>query len=58
MLPAAQRATTKRACVRCGHTAIRERRSDAISDYHGLQLYATKRQGDLVTDSGYTLSAR
>ena len=56
LLPTAQRATTNALRPYKGYTAIRERRSDAISNYHALQLYATKRQGDLVMTASYTLS--
>ena len=31
-----------------GYTAIRMRLSDATSNYHGMQLYAAKRKGDLL----------
>lgn len=33
-----------------------QRRSEAESNYNGLQLYATKRQGDFSFTVGYTLS--
>jgi hypothetical protein len=33
-----------------GYTAIRMRLSDATSNYHGMQLYAAKRKGDLLDD--------
>jgi len=39
-----------------GYTAIRMRLSDATSNYHGLQLYAAKRKGDLLMTSSYTWS--
>ncbi|MGH8526216.1 MAG: carboxypeptidase regulatory-like domain-containing protein, partial [Gammaproteobacteria bacterium] len=39
-----------------GYTAIRMRLSDATSNYHGLQLYAAKRKGDLLMTLGYTWS--
>ncbi len=39
-----------------GYTAIRMRLSDATSNYHGMQLYAAKRQGDLLLTTSYTWS--
>ena len=39
-----------------GYTAIRMRLSDATSNYHGMQLYAAKRKGDLLMTSSYTWS--
>jgi hypothetical protein len=39
-----------------GYTAIRMRLSDATSNYHGLQLYAAKRKGDLLMTTSYTWS--
>jgi hypothetical protein len=39
-----------------GYTAIRMRLSDATSNYHGMQLYAAKRQGDLLMTTSYTWS--
>lgn len=56
LLPAAQRATANALRPYKGYSAIRERRTDAIANYHGLQLYGTKRQGDLVLTASYTLS--
>ena len=39
-----------------GFTAIRMRMSDATSNYHGMQLYAAKRKGDLLMTASYTWS--
>ena len=39
-----------------GYTAIRMRLSDATSNYHGMQLYAAKRKGDLLMTTAYTWS--
>jgi hypothetical protein len=39
-----------------GFTAIRMRLSDATSNYHGMQLYAAKRKGDLLLTTSYTWS--
>ena len=39
-----------------GYTAIRMRLSDSTSNYHGMQLYAAKRKGDLLMTSSYTWS--
>ena len=39
-----------------GYTAIRMRLSDATSNYHGMQLYAAKRKGDLLMTASYTWS--
>lgn len=55
-LPSAQRASTNFLRPYKGYSSIRQRRSEAESDYNGLQLYATKRQGDFSFTVGYTLS--
>ena len=39
-----------------GYTAIRMRTSDSTSNYHGMQLYAAKRKGDLLMTTSYTWS--
>jgi hypothetical protein len=39
-----------------GYTAIRMRMSDSTSNYHGMQLYAAKRKGDLLMTMSYTWS--
>jgi hypothetical protein len=55
-LPSAQRASTNFLRPYKGYSSIRQRRSEAESNYNGLQLYATKRQGDFSFTVGYTLS--
>jgi hypothetical protein len=55
-LPAAQRFTVNALRPYKGYSVIQQRRSDAITNYNGLQLYATKRQGDLTLTASYTLS--
>ena len=47
-LPAAQRADTNYLRPYKGYSAIRQRRSDAFSDYNGLQLYVNKRRATSV----------
>ncbi|MDX6712507.1 MAG: hypothetical protein QOH96_3523 [Blastocatellia bacterium] len=39
-----------------GYSAIRMRLSDSTSNYHALQVYATKRKGDFLTTLSYTWS--
>jgi hypothetical protein len=39
-----------------GYPAIRMRLSDSTSNYHGMQLYAAKRKGDLLMTTSYTWS--
>ena len=39
-----------------GYTAIRMRLSDSTSNYHGMQLYAAKRKGDILATVAYTWS--
>ena len=39
-----------------GYSSIRQRRSDAFSNYNGLQLYLNKRQGQIRYTASYTLS--
>ncbi len=55
-LPSAQRASTNFLRPYRGFSSIRQRRSEAESSYNGLQLYATKRRGDLSFTVSYTLS--
>src|SRR4051812_6003126 len=55
-LPAAQRAATNFLRPYQGYSSIRQRRSDAFSDYNGLQLYLNKRKGVLIYTISYTLS--
>jgi len=54
-LPAAQRVSTNFLRPYRGYSAIRMRLSDADSLYNSLQLYATKRRGDLQFTTSYTL---
>lgn len=51
-----QRASTNFLRPYKGYSSIRQRRSEAESNYNALQLYATKRQGDFSFTVGYTLS--
>ena len=39
-----------------GYSSIRQRRSDAFSDYDGLQLYLNRRKGVIRYTASYTLS--
>jgi len=55
-LPAAQRASENALRPYKGYSAIRQRVSDSNSNYHGLQVYVTKRKGDLLLTSSYTWS--
>jgi hypothetical protein len=55
-LPAAQRANTNYLRPYQGYSSIRQRRSDAFSDYNGLQLYLNKRKGVIRYTVSYTLS--
>ena len=54
--PRAQRANTNFLRPYSGYSSIRQRRSDAFSDYNGLQLYLNKRRGDFRYTVSYTLS--
>jgi hypothetical protein len=54
-LPAAQRVSTNFLRPYRGYSAIRMRMSDADSEYNSLQLYATKRRGQLQFTVSYTL---
>ena len=54
-LPAAQRVSTNSLRPYAGYSAIRMRISDAESNYNSLQLYATKRRGDIQFTVSYTL---
>jgi hypothetical protein len=56
VLPAAQRANTNFLRPYQGYSSIRQRRSDAFSDYNGLQLYLNKRKGIIRYTVSYTLS--
>ncbi|HET6891744.1 MAG TPA: carboxypeptidase regulatory-like domain-containing protein [Pyrinomonadaceae bacterium] len=55
-LPAAQRSDVNALRPFKGYSAIRMRLSDSTSNYHGMQLYAAKRKGDLLMTVGYTWS--
>ncbi len=55
-LPSAQRFTTNALRPYKGYSVIQQRQSKAVINYNGLQLYATKRQGDLTLTASYTLS--
>ena len=55
-LPTAERANTNFLRPYRGYSSIRQRRSDAFSDYNGLQLYLNKRRGDIRYTVSYTLS--
>ena len=55
-LPAAQRANNNYLRPYQGYSSIRQRRSDAFSDYNGLQLYLNKRKGIIRYTVSYTLS--
>ncbi len=54
-LPAAQRVSVNALRPYAGYSVIRMRMSDAESSYNSLQLYATKRRGDLQFTVSYTL---
>ena len=54
-LPAAQRVSTNYLRPYKGYSAIRMRLSDAESNYNSLQLYATKRRGNILFTTSYTL---
>lgn len=55
-LPTAQRASTNFLRPYKGYSSIRQRRSDAFSDYNSLQLYLNRRKGDVTYSVSYTLS--
>ena len=55
-LPAAQRANTNFLRPYRGYSSIRQRRSDAFSDYNSVQFYVNKRRGDIRYTVSYTLS--
>ena len=54
-LPPAQRVSTNYLRPYKGYSAIRMRVSDADSEYNSLQLYATKRRGQIQFTVSYTL---
>jgi hypothetical protein len=55
-LPTAQRANFNVLRPYQGYSNISQRRSDAFSDYHSLQLYLNKRRGDVRYTVSYTLA--
>jgi len=55
-LPAALRANTNYLRPYQGYSSIRQRRSDAFSNYNSLQLYLNRRNGALRYTGSYTLS--
>jgi hypothetical protein len=55
-LPSAQRANTNYLRPYQGYSSIRQRRSDAFSDYNSLQLYLNRRKGVIRYTASYTLS--
>ncbi len=55
-LPTAQRAAVNTLRPYKGFSSIRMRLSDSNSNYNSLQLYATKRKGDLSFTVSYTFS--
>ncbi len=56
LLPAAQRANTNYLRPYQGYSNITQRRSDAFSDYNGMQFYLNKRRGDIKYSVSYTLA--
>jgi hypothetical protein len=55
-LPAAQRASVNALRPYKGYSSIRQRRSEGEANYNGLQLYGTKRRGDITFTASYTFS--
>jgi hypothetical protein len=55
-LPTAQRVSVNALRPYKGYSGILTRLSDSNSNYNSLQLYATKRKGDLLMTAGYTWS--
>ena len=55
-LPASQQLSTNTLRPYHGYSSILDRLSDSTSNYHALQLYATKRTGDLTLTASYTFS--
>jgi carboxypeptidase family protein len=55
-LPSAQRANTNYLRPYRGYSSIRQRRSDAFSDYNSIQFYVNKRKGSIRYTASYTLS--
>jgi hypothetical protein len=55
-LPSSQQSVTNALRPYKGFSSIRETVSDSTSNYHALQLYTTKRTGDLTLTGSYTFS--
>jgi hypothetical protein len=55
-LPSAQQLSTNSLRPYKGYSSIIDRLSDSTSNYHALQLYATKRTGALTLTGSYTFS--
>jgi hypothetical protein len=56
LLPPAQQVNQNALRPYKGYSSIRMRLSDSVSNYNSMQLYATKRKGDLKMTAGYTWS--
>ncbi len=56
LLPTSQQSVTNALRPYKGYSTIRETLSDSTSNYHALQLYTTKRAGDLTFTGSYTFS--
>ena len=55
-LPSSRRASTNALRPFAGYSQIRMRLSDSTSNYNALQVYVTKRKGNLMLTSSYTWS--
>ncbi|MDZ4801378.1 MAG: carboxypeptidase-like regulatory domain-containing protein [Bryobacteraceae bacterium] len=55
-IPSAQRPSDNSMRPYLGYSSIRQRLSDSTSNYHSLQVYATRRKGRLLFTSSYTWS--
>ncbi len=55
-IPSAQRPSDNSMRPYKGYSSIRQRMSDSTSNYHSLQMYATRRKGRLLFTSSYTWS--
>ena len=55
-LPTAQQSQTNALRPFKGYSTITDRLSDSTSNYHALQLYSTKRTGNLTLTASYTFS--
>lgn len=56
LLPASQQLATNSLRPYKGYSSIIQRISDSTSNYHALQLYTTKRTGNLTLTGSYTFS--